>query len=54
MRRFLKLHNSTPVNMLIGELGIKEVTEYINNRMLNFRFNIATGEERKISTILYK
>ena len=54
MRRFLKLHKTTPVNMLIGELGTKEVTEYIDNRMLNFWFNIATGEESKISTLLYK
>ena len=43
-----------PVNTLIGELGTKEVTEYIDNRMLNFWFNIATGEESKISTLLYK
>ena len=54
MRRFLKLHKSTPVNMLTGELGMKEITEYIDNRMLNFWCNIATGEESKISTILYK
>ena len=40
--------------MLIGELGMKEITEYIENRMLNFWCNIATGEESKISTILYK
>ena len=54
MRRFLKLHKTTPMNMLIGELGMKEITEYIDNRMLNFWSNIATGEESKISTILYK
>ena len=42
------------MNMLIGELGMKEITEYIDNRMLNFWSNIATGEESKISTILYK
>ena len=54
MRRVLKLHKSTPVNMLNGELGMKEITEYIDNRMLNFWFNIATGEESKISTLLYK
>ena len=40
--------------MLIGELGLKEVSEYIENRMLNFWYKIATGEENKISTILYK
>ena len=54
MRRFLKLHKSTPMNMLIGELGMKEIAEYIDNRMLNFWCNIATGEEGKISTSLYK
>ena len=54
MRRVLKLHKSTPVNMLNGELGMKEITEYIDNRMLNFWCNIATGEDSKISTILYK
>ena len=54
MRKFLRLHKSTSTCMLIGELGMKEVSEYIENRMLNFWFNIATGEENKISTILYK
>ena len=54
MRMFLKLHKSTPMCMLNGELGIKEIAEYIENRMLNFWYNIATGEENKISTILYK
>ena len=54
MRRFLKLHKTTPMRMLIGELGMKEITEYIDNRMLNFWCNIATGEESKISTTLYK
>ena len=54
MRKFLRLHKSTSTCMLIGELGMKEVSEYIENRMLNFWFNIATGEESKISTILYK
>ena len=54
MRRFLKLHKSTPMNMLIGELGMKEIAEYIDNRMLNFWCNVATGEEGKISTSLYK
>ena len=54
LRKFLKLHKSTPMCMLNGELGIKEIAEYIENRMLNFWCNIATGEESKISTILYK
>ena len=40
--------------MLIGELGLKEVSEYIENRMLNFWYKVATGEENRISTILYK
>ena len=40
--------------MVNGELGIKDISEYIENRMLNFWFNIATGDENKISTILYK
>ena len=54
MRKFLRLHKSTPMCMINGELGIKEITEYIENRMLNFWCNIAKGEENKISTILYK
>ena len=54
LRKFLKLHKSTPMCMLNGELGMKEICEYIENRMLNFWYNIATGEESKISTILYK
>ena len=54
MRRFLRLHKTTSTCMLIGELGLKEVSEYIENRMLNFWYKIATGEENKISTILYK
>ena len=40
--------------ILIGELGFKEIGEYIDKRMLNFWFNIATGEKSKIPTILYK
>ena len=40
--------------MLIGELGLKQIDEYIDNRMLNFWCNIATGDESKVSTILYK
>ena len=54
MRKFLKLHKSTSMCMLIGELGLKQIDEYIDNRMLNFWCNIATGDENKISTILYK
>ena len=54
MRRFLKLHKSTPMCMINGELGTKEIEEYTARRMLNFWFNIATGEDSKISTILYK
>ena len=54
IRRFLRLHKTTSKCMLIGELGLKEVTEYIENRMLNFWYKIATGDENKISTILYK
>ena len=40
--------------MLIGELGLKQINEYIDNRMLNFWHNIATGDESKISSVLYK
>ena len=54
MRRFLRLHKSTPMCMINGELGLKEITEYVENRMLNFWCNVATGEENKISTIIYK
>ena len=54
MRKFLRLHKSTSTCMLTGELGMKEVAEYIDNRMLNFWYNVATGDESKISTILYK
>ena len=36
LRRFLRLHKTTPTCMLIGELGLREVSEYIENRMLNF------------------
>ena len=45
MRRFLKLYKTTPMNMLIGELGMKEITEYIDNKMLNFWCNVTKGEE---------
>ena len=54
MRRYLRLHKSTPMCMINGELGLKEISEYIENRMLNFWYNVATGEETKNSTILYK
>ena len=54
MRKFLKLHKTTPMCMINGELGLKEILEYIENRMMNFWFQVATGEETKISTILYK
>ena len=40
--------------MINGELGLKEITEYIENKMLNFWSNLATGESNKISTILYR
>ena len=53
MRKFLRLHKSTPMCMINGELGLKEISEYIENRMINFWSNIATGEESKFSTILY-
>ena len=36
MRSFLRCHKTTSVCMINGELGLKEVTEYIENRMLNF------------------
>ena len=54
MRKFLRLHKSTPMCMINGELGLKEISEYIDNRMMNFWFQTETGEEGKISTILYK
>ena len=40
--------------MINGELGLKEISEYIENRMMNFWFQVETGEESKISTILCK
>ena len=40
--------------MVKGELDLKDISEYIENRMLNFWYNVATGEENKISTVLYK
>jgi hypothetical protein len=40
--------------MINGESGLKEISEYIDNRMINFWCNVATGEENKISSILYK
>ena len=54
MRSFLKVHKSTPMCMVKGELDLKDISEYIENRMLNFWYNVATGEENKISTVLYK
>ena len=54
MRRFLNLHKTTPMCMINGELGLKEISEYIENRMVNFWCNIATGDESKMSSILYK
>ena len=54
MRSFLKLHKTTPMCMVKGELDLKDISEYIENRMLNFWYNVATGEENKISSILYK
>ena len=54
MRRFMKLHKTTPMCMINGELGLKEISEYIDNRMANFWCNIATGNESKMSSILYR
>ena len=54
MRRFMKLHKTTPMCMINGELGLKEISEYIDNRMANFWCNIATGDESKLSSILYR
>ena len=54
MRRLLKLHKTTPICMINGETGLKEISEYIDNRMINFWGNIATGDENKVSSILYK
>ena len=54
MRRFLKLHKTTPMCMVNGELGLKEISEYIDNRMANFWCNIATGNESKLSSVLYR
>ena len=54
LRTFLKLHKSTPMCMLNGEMGIKEIAENIENRMLNIQCNIARGEVSKMSTIFYK
>ena len=54
IRRILKLNKSTSTCMLYGELGAKTIYEYIDNRMINFWFRLATGDENKISTILYK
>ena len=54
LRRYLRLHKTTPSCMLIGELGLKEVSQYIENRMLNFWYKIVTGDEDKITSILYK
>ena len=45
MRKFLKLHKSTPMCMINGELGLKEVSDYIENRMMNFWFQVETREE---------
>ena len=54
MKKYLRLRKNTPMCMINGELGLKEIKEYTQNRMLNFWFNIATEEENKISAILYK
>ena len=54
MRKFLRLHKTTPMCMINGELGLKEISEYIENRMINVWCNTATGEESKVSTIMYK
>ncbi|CAL4122579.1 unnamed protein product, partial [Meganyctiphanes norvegica] len=54
MRKFLKLHKFTPMCMINGELGLKDISEYIENRMMNFWYNIATGIENKVSSVLYK
>ena len=53
MRMYLRLHRTTPMCMINGELGLKEIAEYIENRMTNFWCNIATGEQSKFSSILY-
>jgi len=54
LRKILKLHKTTPKCMINGESGLKEIREYIDNRMINFWCNLATGDENKISSILYK
>ena len=40
--------------MINGDLGLKEISEYIDNIILNFWHNLATGDENKVSSILYK
>ena len=40
--------------MINGDLGLKEISEYIDNRVLNFWHNLATGDGNKVSSILYK
>ena len=54
LKRILKLNKSTSTCMVYGELGVKSVSEYIENRMVNFWFRLATGNDNKISTMLYK
>ena len=54
MRRLLGVNKSTPLCMVYGELGATLIEEYINNRIINFWFRIATGDDNKITTILYR
>ena len=54
MKRTLRLNKSTSVCMINGELGLKEICEFVENRMLNYWCNIATVEKEKMSSILYK
>ena len=54
MRYILGLNKSTPKCMLYGELGLKSSEEIINNKMLNFWFNIVKSNDNKFSKIIYK
>ena len=42
------------MSMLIDEIGLKQINEYIENKILNFWCNVANLDKNKISTILYK
>ena len=53
-KMMLKVKNSTNNNMVLGELGRLPLAYNVDCRMLGFWYKLITGQQNKISCILYK